>query len=146
MSKKQRFMIPACLFFSYGELLHSLSDVPEFREFDPSSAAVQVHLKSQIKLKLFHFHLDSPIKLKTKLHNWLFINGIDVRFLCIIYKWKSCLIRIVNFHRKNEEKSCTDSLAMASSLKPRMNWPKIRFRTRATVFTQFTQNTHNTIY
>jgi hypothetical protein len=47
----------AYLFFSYGELLHSLSDVPEFREFDPSSAAVQVHLKSQIKLKLFHFHL-----------------------------------------------------------------------------------------
>jgi hypothetical protein len=28
-------------FYSYGELLHSLSDVPEFRDFDPSSAAVQ---------------------------------------------------------------------------------------------------------
>ena len=27
--------------FSYGELLHSLSDAPEFRDFEPASASVQ---------------------------------------------------------------------------------------------------------
>lgn len=28
-------------FSSYGELLHSLSDAPEYRDFDPGSASVQ---------------------------------------------------------------------------------------------------------
>ena len=32
----------AGLLSSYGELLHSLSDKPEQREFDPAAAAVQV--------------------------------------------------------------------------------------------------------
>lgn len=36
-----RVKIISFIFYSYGELLHSLSDVPEFREFDPASASVQ---------------------------------------------------------------------------------------------------------
>ena len=37
----RKSMLNLKTFFSYGELLHSLSDAPEYRDFDPSSASVQ---------------------------------------------------------------------------------------------------------